>query len=240
MGQDERHLDPLEVQGLLEKLLDAKEDIVLIGGQALNFWAGERYASVAELSADAPYTSTDIDFYGGTDQVVRCAKLVGGTPSVYGPRHATVSAGSITTPDGIQIDFVHTPKGVSPPKEILAKSISFPRFRVMHPIHVLKSRAANVLHIPRTDDHSLKQLRASVYVVREFIRQDVLAAGMIKKARHLNEQAFDVAKSEDGLAVWRRYAIDMFKAVLCSPAFGEKFAAQRYPQMCNELERLRR
>ena len=237
MGQDSPRLAPAQVRELLAQLVDERERIVLIGGQSLSFWA-ERYGDSAELSASAPYTSKDIDYFGGADDVVRCAKLLGGTYQLYTLQHRTVSAGYVTTQDGIEIDFVHTPKGVTPPDEIRTRSISFPWGRVMHPIHVLLSRAANVVQIPRTDDNSLKQLRAAVYIVREFIRE-VLARGELKPAQKLNEEAFRAAKSDDGLQAWSAHGIDLFPAVLADPTLGEKFMRKRYPQMREELERVR-
>ncbi len=108
----------------------------------------------------------------------------------------------------------------------------------MHPIHVLISRAANVVHIPRTDDHALQQLRASVFVVREFVRE-VLMKPDVKAALKLNEEAFHVAKSDDGQAVWHAHEIDVFAAVLQDWPFGAKFANIRYPQMRKQLDALR-
>jgi hypothetical protein len=237
VGRYASHLEPFAVRALLDRLSPVKDEIVLIGGQALNFWA-ERYEQTSELFAASPYTSKDIDFYGGAAQVERCASLLGATHRVYTPSDATASAGYVTTTEGVQIDFVHSPKGLKP-SEIMRRSVSFPSVRVMHPIHVMISRAANVVHIPRTDTHSLDQLRAARYVVREFIRRDVLQRGAIKFARKLNEEAFDVVISDDGLTVWGQYAIDLFEAVLPDAELGERFTTIRYPQMRIRLTSLR-
>jgi hypothetical protein len=100
----------------------------------------------------------------------------------------------------------------------------------MHPIHVLESRAANVVHIPRTDEHSLKQLRAAVTIVREFIHEVLRAVGR-REAHKLNEWAFEVALANDSLVVWQAHGVDVFAAVLKVSELGEKFATIRYPQM---------
>lgn len=71
------------MHALLDKLRPAASDIVLIGGQALNFWA-ERYSSAPELARGAPYTSKDIDFYGQQEHVTRCAQVLGGEAVLYG------------------------------------------------------------------------------------------------------------------------------------------------------------
>jgi len=211
-------------------------DVVLIGGQALNFWA-ERYRTVAELASAAPFTSEDIDFCGQSADVQRCAELLGASHELYGPNDRSVCTGLVTTPDGVNLDFVHTPRGVRA-DEVQRKAISFEQIRVMHPIHVLMSRAANVVQIPRDTPHALKQLRASVVVVREFIRE-VLARGKTRGALKLNEAAFAVTISSDGLAVWKNHAIDVFAAVVLEPLLGEKFIQIRYPQMQKRVDALR-
>lgn len=52
------------------KIRDATgQPYLLIGGQAVNYWA-ERYLSVEpQLESLQPFTSEDIDFKGGTEDV---------------------------------------------------------------------------------------------------------------------------------------------------------------------------
>jgi len=71
-------LTAARVRELLDKLAPAKDQLVLIGGQALSLWA-ERYGDAPELRESGPHTSKDIDFYGKSDQEERCAALLGGT-----------------------------------------------------------------------------------------------------------------------------------------------------------------
>jgi hypothetical protein len=221
---------------VLERLQPLADEIVLIGGQALSLWA-DRYAHTTELTSAAPYTSKDLDFYGQPDHGRRCADALGGTYIAYAPKDRSVCSGVVTTPEGVVIDIVHTPLGV-PPSEIHRRSISFPRARLMHPLHVLMSRAANVVRIPRADPHSLGQLRAAVIVLREFTRT-VLERRDLRPAHHLIEEAFKLALTEDGLAVWHRHAIDVFEAVLTVPELGPHFLEKRYPQMREKIAALR-
>jgi hypothetical protein len=68
---------PLSIQDTIEvltRLGDTAGQVVLIGGQALNFWA-ERYAVREEsLAAEAPYASKGIDFCGTQEQLHLCAR----------------------------------------------------------------------------------------------------------------------------------------------------------------------
>ena len=234
MGPDAPHLSPEVVRALLVQLQPARDAIVLIGGQALNLWA-ERYASEAiELAREAPFTSKDIDFYGTAEAVERCARLLGGTHELFGVHDRSEAAGVVTTPEGIAIDLVRTPRGVHP-DELTQRAVPLLSTRVMHPIHVLVSRAANVVHLSRTDATSLKQLRAAIVVVREFTREALRQLGP-RAAHRLNAWAFEVAKSDDGLAVWHQHGVDLFPAILLDAALGEAFVAKRYPQMLRALE----
>lgn len=237
MGPDATHLSPTAVRELLEQLKPAHAELVLIGGQALNLWAERYSSSTPELAAVAPFTSKDIDFYGSASQVARCAELLGGTHRLFNVNDRTAAAGVVTTPSGFEIDLVHAPRGVRP-DQLALRAVYLSSVRVMHPMHVLESRAANVVHIPRADEHSLKQLRAAVIIAREFIRE-VLRDRGAREAHPLNEWAFTIAASDDSLAVWRAFAIDMFAAVLQDPELGEPFATRRYPQMAAKVMAMR-
>ena len=238
MEKDAAHLDAAAVKLLLAKLeplVGANGEVVLIGGQALCFWA-ERYVELPELRSDAPYTSKDIDFCGRAQHVELCARLLNGTHKLFGPDDLSVCAGVVMTPEGVQLDFVHTPRGVDF-DEVLRRAIVFPSLRVMHPIHLLTSKAANVVQIPRNTAPALKQLRASVHIARAFIQEAVSVD--VKAARKINEEVFALAKSDDGIAVWRQHGIDVFQATLLHAALGSDFTDTRYPQMCERLKRLR-
>ncbi len=106
-----------DVKSTLESLDGT--DIVLVGGQALNFWADLYLSRVEELARDQPYTSKDIDFCGPRHAVVECARRLGGgcrLPTDFDP---TVSTGAVIYVDASgeerQIDFISSPqRGADP------------------------------------------------------------------------------------------------------------------------------
>jgi hypothetical protein len=56
------------------KIRDAAgKPYLLIGGQAVNYWAERYLVSEPQLAALRPFTSADIDFKGNTDDVRRIA-----------------------------------------------------------------------------------------------------------------------------------------------------------------------
>ena len=51
------------VEAIAPKLADLA--VVLVGGQALNYWVDRYRDRAPELEAEWPFTSEDVDFYGG-------------------------------------------------------------------------------------------------------------------------------------------------------------------------------
>ena len=70
MSQQPPPLTPAEARLVLRALGDLADEIVLIGGQALAFWA-EHFAS--RFSVIEPVNSSDIDFAGHRESVSLCA-----------------------------------------------------------------------------------------------------------------------------------------------------------------------
>jgi len=62
-GQQKPPLTIEDTKEIIARLGDLNEDIVLIGGQAVNFWSA-RYAERNAVLDAAPRTSADIDFAG--------------------------------------------------------------------------------------------------------------------------------------------------------------------------------
>jgi hypothetical protein len=71
---------------------------VLVGGQAVNFWAEYYMSRAPELAAHAPYTSKDIDFAGGPEQVESMAARVHGRHWLTPPFDPSPHAGVVIFP----------------------------------------------------------------------------------------------------------------------------------------------
>ena len=85
-----------QVEPLLRRVADL--DLVLIVGQAVNFWA-EIYAHrVSELEASSPYTSKDIDFCGDRKAVSVCADRLGAKAVLAALDESTPNSGVIVVP----------------------------------------------------------------------------------------------------------------------------------------------
>lgn len=68
---------------------------LLIGGQAVNYWADRYLADEPDLRQCAPFTSEDIDFHGNRDDVRRIAEQLSLTPVFPRRVEMTALAGAI-------------------------------------------------------------------------------------------------------------------------------------------------
>lgn len=168
----------------LAQILQLSDHAFIVGGQALNLWA-ERYSHVGELAAYGPYTSKDIDYFGYREAAQKLATALNGTLSIpqgddHTPQTAIVRA-KIGDQE-IEIDFLHHVKGVQAPnlekqavEMILTVRTSAHRgdlrIPIMHPLHCMQSRLANVVDLNRTQDLALRQLEASPIVLREYLSE---------------------------------------------------------------------
>lgn len=241
-----------DTERLLARLGDLAGDLVLIGGQAVNFWA-EYYASrVPELAREAPFTSRDIDFCGTRKLVKRCALRLGGTPHVTSfDDHGASQAGTVVYLDenGTTrvLDVMNAPHGLDA-RDVAETSIEADildhgapmglKFLVMHPERCFESRVHNEgLSAKRGRPLPLKQLRASIHCAREFTRDVLHVAPLdgrvrVRTALKLNERiARFCTYNKHARALYQLYGIDPSDAILLDDALPEAFRTVRYPQI---------
>jgi len=240
-----------DVKAILTKLERIADSVVLVGGQAVNFWAEFYAARVPAIEREAPFTSKDIDFCGDVRAVRVCAERLGGTSRIATMDDHTPNTGVVTflDGDGVErtIDFLDAPLGLRAkevhrlaiPAEILDSTgkPTGPPFRIMHPVQVMESRVHNVMKLPGYDSPAaLKQLRLSVICAREFIR-DMVASDRVRVALTLNERIFTFClKDRDGRVVDAKHGLDPFAAVAADDdRLPARFRETRYPQMQREL-----
>jgi len=234
---------------VLAKLAGVGE-IVLVGGQAVNFWAGMYEQTTPELADNGPYTSKDIDFAGSKEAVKECAARLGGTAKLATLDDMnTPSTGLVlfVDEDGHkrQIDFLGIVAGVDE-NTLFATSILATvldedgqpagSFRVMHPDQCLRSRLYNVANLGYGHAHGLNQLRAAILCAREFSREHHVAPRDLLK---FNEQIIRMACWGDGVRVYIRHGIDLMTAVIDADSLPERFRTLRLPLAKAAVERAR-
>jgi hypothetical protein len=234
---------------LLERL-SPFEGIVLVGGQAIDYWC-ERYLDRSKsLEEGAPYTSKDVDLLGTSALVERIARALHGRFWLADPFDATPSAGTIQYRDlagrDRTLDVLRDLHGLST-REARATAIEVGlagprvrfRLRVLHPVLCLESRMKNLVGLPGYDGrHAQAQLRASTVCVLEFARE-LLEAGPARPCLRLFERVFRLADSPLGDEVLRRTGIEVLTAIAPLPGLPPSFRKTRYPQMKSRIDRRR-
>ena len=246
-----RPLSYRDVEAMLIRLGDSTSGIVLVGGQAVNFWAEHYLPRAPELGTHAPYTSKDIDFCATRAAATECARRLGGRALLPVDFDPTPNSGQVLFVDdtGTEriIDFLVHPFGLDAP-DVLRTSLPVDvlddtgsptgaRFRVMHPERCMESRIHNVAGLPGYNTpRALAQLEATVVCTREFLR-DLVAAGHVRPTLDLAERIFRLCHDHPrGRAVYERHGIDPFAAVFPDSRLPAAFNDIRYPQMVTRLE----
>lgn len=247
-------LDPAVVRAITAHL-SLTDKAFLVGGQALNFWA-EYYSRAPELVEYAPYTSKDIDYFGRRKAAQKLADALGGRaifpdPDYQTPQTAIVKA--TFAGHDLVIDFLDFVIGVkSDSLERQAVEIVVPirageeqgelRIPVMHPLHCLQSRAANVMTLRRTDDATMRQLGAAPIILREYVA-DLLADGDVQEAQATLQALFQYLRSDThGREVHqhsRRDPLLVIEAFADDERFPELYRQHNIRSMLNELARRR-
>lgn len=113
-----------------------------------------------------------------------------------------------------------------------------PLLRVMHPVHCLESRVHNVAGLNRSHPLGIRQLKASIIIAREYLRERLVANAKGPAAvSKLNERIFKFAYFNlNARKLFREYQIDPFDAVLAdAELLTADFRAIHYPQMVAKL-----
>ena len=159
------------------KIRDAAgQPYLLIGGQAVNYWA-ERYLAVEpQLQTLQPFTSEDIDFKGGSDDVQRIARQLELTPG-YPPKvRMTALAGVIPFRIGgvkSNIEVVRRIPGVAGPVDALAVQAEWNgrTIRVLDPFSLLAAKLELAASVPQGKRHDVQHVKILLPCVRAFLNE---------------------------------------------------------------------
>jgi hypothetical protein len=214
--QVEMPLDPGEVRRILSI---ASPRGLLVGGQALAFWADR-------LQVERPTTlvsvvTADADFIGDSVLAKDLAKRLGWQVWIPSLDDSTPQMGKVTqrTKGGQvkQVDFLSGVVGLTT-KDLARRAIELEipdvgHLRVIHPIDVLDSRIQNLHALPeKRTAAGIAQAQLAVNVARAFIRQEV-ATRDERAGLKLLERVVDIAADIAAVRVFLLYDIDPLRAV---------------------------
>lgn len=250
-----RRLSIRDVRAVIERVPDLS-GIVLVGGQALNFWA-EALGIANENSQGlyGPAVSGDIDFLGSATAALAFGEAAGGKVKIAGMDDAHSPNTALVTLDieGEQhlIDFLGGMKGFSHQELERVKRSAMPvglvpgrhqPMLVMHPVHCLESQIENIY------GHQLNR-RAELGGER-YVGRVKLAVEACKRitVRHLEQgdtrAALKVAEKVHALSLLPAALRARLEDGVCveegipdSPAMPKDFLEKRLPQLRRVLER---
>ncbi|MGH3263377.1 MAG: hypothetical protein ACRDNS_15445 [Trebonia sp.] len=250
-----------EVERILRALAPIAQDrsAVLVGGQAVAFWA--RFLGILDARpALAPLLSKDIDFEGTGEAARRAADLLGGSVRIPSFDNHTPNTGVVVFVDGEgidrKIDFLQAPLGLRS-EDVLATAVAMVieeiagigtvPLLVMHPERCMESCVYNVQILGRVDDVAIRKLSASILAARAWSRlllgdESIPERQRVRAVLGLNERIFRKCHGDFRFRVlFAERGVDPFDAVLVDDdRLPERFRDRRYPQMAEQLAGRRR
>jgi hypothetical protein len=246
---------PAEVRvpaDLLGRILElAGTDMILVGGQALAFWAAYYHVAASDIAI-----TQDVDLLGTKADVERLARGLDAKPVFPNKRDTTMLLGQVLKdlPGGnyVNIDVMFRVYGEITSEAIARRAVLAEnpagRFRVMHPLDVLQGRLENVHGISaKQDEHGVAQLRLAIDMARKFLgdiaSQETIGANKPNRPvvlRHL-ARIETLALSDAGRKVAKRHGVHVADAIDPTPvAHIKSFVSLKLPQLLKLMSAARR
>jgi hypothetical protein len=192
---------------------------LLVGGQALAFWAD--YLQVRRPQNLVSGVTVDADFIGDAELAKELGARLGWETWIPALDDATPQTGKVTHTlrDGSikQVDFLSGVVGLNT-KDIVRRAVEVAipgvgKVRVIHPVDVLDSRIQN-LHVlaAKRNAAGIAQARLAVGVVRSFVQQFIVDHGE-RAALKLLERIVELTTDIAAVHVFLLYGIDPLGAI---------------------------
>jgi hypothetical protein len=192
---------------------------LLVGGQALAFWAD--HLQVERPATLASAVTADADFIGDSVLARALGNRLGWDTWIPALDDSTPQTGKVTcrTKSGAvkQVDFLSGVVGLTT-KDLARRAVEIDvpeigQLRVIHPIDVLDSRIQNLHLLPeKRTAAGIAQARLAVDVASAFIRREVATHGE-RAGLKLLERVADIAGDIAAVRVFLLYGIDPLEAI---------------------------
>ena len=250
-----RQLSIRDVRAVVEKIPDLS-GIVLVGGQALNFWA--EALGIANENSQGPYgpaVSGDIDFLGSATAALAFGEAAGGKVKIAGMDDAHSPNTALVTLDieGEQhlIDFLGGMKGFSHEELNRVRRSAMPvglvpgrhqPVLVMHPAHCLQSQIENIYghELNRRAEPGGKRYIGRVKLAVESCRRITvrhLEQGDTRAALKVAEKVHALSLLPAALRARLEDGVCIEEGIAETAAMPKEFLEQRLPQLRHILER---
>jgi len=219
---------------------------LLVGGQALAFWAD--YLHVVRPSSLASGVTADADFIGDATLAKSLGKRLGWDTWIPALDDATPQTGKVTLRlknGGVkQVDFLSGVVGLTT-KDLVRRAVEMDvtgvgLLRVMHPVDVLDSRIQN-LHLlaAKRNEAGIAQAQLAIDTVRAYISREIATRGE-RAGLKLLERVAEIAWETAAVQVYLLYGIDPLNAVpLTEFQMTSALHKVRWPQIQGEVQKKR-
>jgi len=222
------------------RLCDGKA--LLVGGQALAFWA-QRY-EVEPPDVLITHITRDADFLGGRDVARSMVRQLDGW-DIYEPGFDDVTSQTAklakTVGLGVkQIDFMANIVGLDNSKISKRAPVieleDGTSLSILHPIDVLASRFHNLASLPsKRTPEGIAQAQLAISVAREFL-QDSRSVGTQKDMLGWVEDVIELAQNKRLEMVASKYNISLLAAIPLQAIESPEFHSRRWPQVLKYAE----
>jgi hypothetical protein len=196
---------------------------VIIGGQAVGYWAETYLEEEPELSQWLPFSSKDIDLQGDREDVLRIAKDLSARAQLPNRREMTALAGIIPFVMGdlrTSIEVVRSFPGMPKAKIqqwALTANKGGKEIRVLDPLSLLDSKLQLALKVDQKERRDVEHLRIMLLCVRAFLRDTLrgVEAGTLSARGWLGavERVIKLAESPRGKKAVRALGVDWTQAL---------------------------
>jgi hypothetical protein len=238
--------EPLSPEEVKQILSICSPQALLVGGQALAFWAD--YLQVARPANLVSGITADADFIGDSALAKSLGDRLGWQTWIPTMDDATPQTGKVTRrlKNGAvkQVDFLSGVVGLTT-KDLARRAIEMDvpeigLLRVIHPIDVLDSRIQNLHLLPeKRTQAGIAQAVLAVDVARAFIRREIGVRGE-RAGLKLLERAAAIASDIAAVRVYLLHGIDPLAAVpLEDFRTTSALHNKRWPQIVAEIREKR-
>jgi hypothetical protein len=202
-----------DISPVLEAIARTAPRLILIGGQAINYWSDKYQQDTPEWRRLRPYTSEDLDFYGGRAEALSCSKIIPGTKATLNDGHdPSPNAGVLFCPfkgGKLRIDILTTVYGLKT-KDVVRAAPLIQKgdisIQVLHPLHCLIGKTISLANLPQEERQDEKHLKLALLFVSAFLR-DLVAQGEVRSVLNMIEEIYRVAGTSEAVSVFDRHAL---------------------------------
>lgn len=241
---------------LLEVFNQRGLEAVIVGGQAVNFWAEVFQAEEPEILQYRPFTSRDLDLHRLVPEAARMlatqALETEKEQNPFGKAFTIVShTFRIETEAGrtLMIDSLKMVNGLTP-REVKLGTVTAEYHkvivRVLNPIVCFKSKIHNLRNLPQQDRQDEKHVRLLMPCCRAFVRrllQEAQGSGNYRQVLNALEQVIKVTSSSATQLVAQSLGMALLQTVPLDEISDNKhpkivhFTTKRLPEWRRRLRK---